>query len=196
MNRSPIRIVLVLLFLQTASGCIEVRGKHSIMRLWADYNSHQQPALSLEKVYHQPYKASRVQYFRWMYNKPAGKLSGDEQLLLDHQVQDSPQPAVAADDAPSGSDKTASPPKTMEHPSHKDDALLNLLPMAPMEPRKLDSAIEGPTAETPSEIQLLFHPAQNRRNTSVNASAPSGETAFRVPANQRPVGSWLFVKPR
>lgn len=196
MNRFSVRIVVVLLCLQTASGCIEVRGKHSIMRLWADYNSHRQPALSLEKVYHQPYKASRVQYFRWMYNKPAGSLSGDEQLLLDHQVQDSPQPAVAADDAPSGSDKTASPPKTREHPPKTDDALLDSLPMTPMEPRQLDPSIEGPTAETPSEIQLLLHPAQDRRNTSVNESARSDETAFRIPATRRPVGSWLFAKPR
>lgn len=196
MNRSPIRIVLVLLFLQTASGCIEVRGKHSIMRLWADYNSHQQPALSLEKVYHQPYKASRVQYFRWMYNKPAGSLSGDEQLLLDHQVQDFSQPAAAPDDAPFGSGKTESPLKTMELPPNNDDALLDSLPMTPMEPRKLDSSIDGPTAGTPSEIQLLLHPAQDRRNTSVNESARSAKTAVGAPATQRPVGSWLFAKPR
>ena len=49
-------------------GCV-YQGRLSIRRVWADFNTLNEPALFYEKIDHFPSHAVKVDHFRWMYNK-------------------------------------------------------------------------------------------------------------------------------
>jgi len=149
-----IRYSLILVLVAAASGCLEHRGKHSILRLWADYNSLGQPALFLERLEHQPYKAARVDHFRWMYNKPPGKSDDQFSITSMDQIDD-------AGEAPSASDSREAPPvpppEAVESPSLETEPSVNPPPPMPGPIRGSQHPIDGPTAEEPSDHQLTSH---------------------------------------
>jgi hypothetical protein len=64
--------LIALLMVAACSSCCEQQYNHSVRRMWCDYNSFREPALSFEQVDHLPYCAPQVGYYRWMYDKDPG----------------------------------------------------------------------------------------------------------------------------
>ena len=62
----PFLLILSLSF--GSVGCV-YQGRLSIRRVWADFNTLNEPALFYEKIDHFPYHAAEVDHFRWMYNQ-------------------------------------------------------------------------------------------------------------------------------
>ena len=63
-----VKILLILSLSIHSLGCV-YQGRLSIRRVWADFNTLNEPALFYEKIDHFPYRAAKVDHFRWMYNK-------------------------------------------------------------------------------------------------------------------------------
>ena len=63
-----VHILLILSLSIGSVGCV-YQGRLSIRRVWADFNTLNEPALFYEKIDHFPYHAAKVDHFRWMYNQ-------------------------------------------------------------------------------------------------------------------------------
>ena len=154
MARVVIRYSLILVLVVAASGCLEHRGDHSIVRCWADYNSLGQPALFLEKLHHQPYKAARVDHFRWMYNKPPGK--SNSQLYVT-----AAPPIGEVWESPDASDSPGiplvPPPEAVESPSPESEPSVGPFPPAPEPTSDPQQPSDAPAAEEPSDLELTSY---------------------------------------
>ncbi len=72
MQRSRCHILIAAVLVAACSSCCEQQYNHSVRRVWCDYNSFLEPALSFQQVDHLPYPAAQVGYYRWMYDKDPG----------------------------------------------------------------------------------------------------------------------------
>lgn len=61
------RRCVMLLLLVGLAGCARYRDP-GLHRIWLDWNTLGAPAAHWEKRDHLPYRATQVDYFRWMYN--------------------------------------------------------------------------------------------------------------------------------
>jgi hypothetical protein len=64
--------LLAVVLVTAASSCCEQQYNHSVRRVWTDYNSFREPAITLSQFDHLPYPAPQVGYYRWMYDKDPG----------------------------------------------------------------------------------------------------------------------------
>ena len=108
MRWMSIQILLILSLSMCMVGCV-YQGRLSIRRIWADFNTLNEPALFYEKIDHFPYHAAKVDHFRWMYNQgpnprvpyqviPAGTL--EEALHSRSKVPAFGQPDLTPDAVP------------------------------------------------------------------------------------------------
>jgi hypothetical protein len=65
-------LLIAAVVVAACSSCCEQQFNHSVRRVWCDYNSFLEPALSFQQVDHLPYPAAQVGYYRWMYDKDPG----------------------------------------------------------------------------------------------------------------------------
>lgn len=71
MFHSKLAIILATVGCLFTVGCAHQR-EHSVVRMWADYNSLRRPSLNFETVSHKPHRAARVGSFLHMYGQDPG----------------------------------------------------------------------------------------------------------------------------
>lgn len=80
------RYLLAAVLLSGLSGCIAHQREHSIVRIWADWNSYEQCSLCMEQLDHKPLRAARVGAFIWMYDNDPGHQAAYAKARMDWEA--------------------------------------------------------------------------------------------------------------
>lgn len=168
-------IMLLFCGTMTLSGCVEFRHKYSIVKLFVDYNSQEAPAITCERLNHEPAEPVRVDSFRWMYNRPVGKrvdewqhtqVTGIAQISTQQPMQPMMQPMRNPPEAPL--------PDAIKF----DTAPVSPTPAPKLFPKNQPYDVNEPIAKPPAPIQQI-----------------SGSVT-KQPVQPRKVSySWLFTTP-
>lgn len=166
------------------TGCLAHQRKHSVVRIWADWNSYEQCSVCMEELDHKPLRAARVGAFIWAYDKDPGhtgayaKARRDWEALVAQRVNEATEAANAPGVTIGGgscepADRTASvvaPIPTVESagtplsneqlpPMPSDSSAEIMVPTAsPPAPHTATTAVIAPYAAAPNVVAPTTRP--------------------------------------
>lgn len=179
---SSFRILIAALLLLGLTGCYAHQRKHSVVRIWADYNSYRQCSVCMEELDHKPLRAARVGAFIWAYGRDPGHQNAyaearqDWEALVAQRLNEATEAAngdgAIVSGAPAGCPVESGSPPTLV------DENLPPTPDRVQGPNTPINVPPAPAAESPS-LESAPNDSAPAADDSLDAAA-----GLRVPAGQ------------
>jgi hypothetical protein len=173
----------------TLSGCLAHQRQHSVVRIWADWNTYAQCSLCMEELDHKPLRAARVGAFIWAYDKDPGHQAAYAKARLEWEAlvaQRLQQATNAANGVgPPISNQASCPVQTNPSDTKAPPAPDSQLPPLPQASPNGDPPPAPPVPPGPDEVKSVAPPANELDIPAIDGQGVPKQPSSpqRLPAN-------------